>query len=44
MSTKLDGSKYCNVSRTIQEDISHLCTLNLNVHSLNAKQFYLTDR
>ena len=39
MSTKLNGSKYCNVSLTILLNISHLFT-----HSLSVKQFYLTHR
>ena len=38
-STKLNNSKYCHVSLTIQLNISHLFTLSLNV-----RQFYLTHR
>ena len=33
--SKLNGSKYCNVSLTIQLNISHLF-----IHSLMMKQFY----
>ena len=48
-STKLNGSKYCYVSLTIQLSISHLFTqLNIQtvlfVNSWNFKQLYLTHR
>ena len=39
MSTKLNGSKYCYISLTIQFSISHLFALTLNV-----KLFYMTKK
>ena len=53
--SKLNGSKYCYVSVTIQLNISHLFTqlnkqtvlfqtIQFNLSHLNDKQFYLTQR
>ena len=46
--SKLNGSKYCYISLTIQLNISHLFTQSIACHfffrSLNVKEFYLTHR
>ena len=41
-STKLNSSKYCYVSQTIQLNMSHLFTYSWMIKQLYFKQFYLT--